>query len=214
MFFGRAAIASIALHLAVIGGVAYIGTGHDASRADNALFIELKGTAVQGTTARTPADIGRPESLLPKKETPVSEAIIPTNVIEQDVAHIVPVSSAVEAVGDNSNKASSTGDGGTEIAYASGESSGTCPNPDIISEIRSAIEREKSYPLIARKRQMEGTVVASFRIDESGTPTDITLVKSSGHGILDKEALQTIKRASPYPTVKGSIEVPISFKLE
>lgn len=80
--------------------------------------------------------------------------------------------------------------------------------------IRAAIEKAKTYPLIARKRGIEGTVLVSFRIDEKGLPQNVMIVKSSGYQTLDEEVAKMLKRAFPLPEVKGEIVIPVTFKLK
>jgi TonB family protein len=79
--------------------------------------------------------------------------------------------------------------------------------------IRAAIEKAKAYPLIARKRGVEGTVLVSFRIDVKGLPQNVMIVKSSGYQILDDEVQKMLKKASPFPELNGEIVIPITFKL-
>ncbi|MGQ9571195.1 MAG: energy transducer TonB [Thermodesulfovibrionales bacterium] len=80
--------------------------------------------------------------------------------------------------------------------------------------IRTAIEKAKTYPLIARKRGMEGTVIVSFRIDGKGLPQDVTIVKSSGYQILDEEVTKMLRKASPFPEINGEIVIPVTFRLK
>jgi len=79
--------------------------------------------------------------------------------------------------------------------------------------IRAAIEKAKSYPFLARKRGIEGSVLFSFKIDSKGLPRDIKIIKSSGYQILDEEVPKMLRKASPFPEVKGEIVIPITFKL-
>jgi len=79
--------------------------------------------------------------------------------------------------------------------------------------IRTAIEKAKSYPLLARKKKIEGTVLVSFRIDKNGLPQGIQIIRSSGYQILDEEVSKIIKRAAPFPEVNHEIVAPITFKL-
>jgi TonB family protein len=79
--------------------------------------------------------------------------------------------------------------------------------------IRAAIEKAKTYPLIARKRGVEGTVLVSFRIDVKGLPQNVMIVKSSGYQILDEEVPKMLRKASPFPELNGEIVIPITFKL-
>jgi TonB family protein len=83
----------------------------------------------------------------------------------------------------------------------------------IYAFIRSAIEKVKTYPFLARKKKIEGTVLTGFTINNKGYPQDIKIKKSSGHEILDSEAMKIVKNSAPLPYVRGEIIVPITFKL-
>jgi protein TonB len=105
---------------------------------------------------------------------------------------------------------------GTAFSEREGRSGGGAPYQGrlvVIERIKSSIQGALLYPALARKRGMEGTVVAGFFIDAGGLPRGIRVIKSSGHGILDREVVSTIKRASPYPFLDGGIEVPVTFRL-
>jgi len=82
-----------------------------------------------------------------------------------------------------------------------------------IGEIRMAIQSAVVYPLIARRRGLEGTVLASFIVDEKGIPHDVQVLQSSGYSIFDREVVRVIHAASPYPTVDVAVEVPVTFLL-
>jgi len=86
-------------------------------------------------------------------------------------------------------------------------------SPAMIDLIGNAIERAKSYPMLARRRGIEGTVHVSFRINESGKPDDIKIQKNSGHSILDSATLKVVQKAGPYPYVENRIEVPVAYRL-
>lgn len=92
---------------------------------------------------------------------------------------------------------------------------------DLIRIIRRRIESAKRYPPEARRVGYEGTVVISFTINLDGTLTDVRVINSSGHTILDRAAVMTIKRAAPFPSLKPytteqslTLEVPITFRLK
>ena len=84
---------------------------------------------------------------------------------------------------------------------------------DSYRAIRTLLERVKSYPLFARKEGMEGTVFVSFTIDKKGLPQDVKIMKSSGYQILDEEVKKMLRKASPFPELRGEIIIPIIFKL-
>lgn len=96
--------------------------------------------------------------------------------------------------------------------FTKGETKGALP-PGITEIIGSAIERAKTYPLIARKRGIEGTVYVSFLISSNGKPREIEILKSSGFRILDRATVKVVEKAGPYPHIENRIEVPVAYKL-
>jgi protein TonB len=85
---------------------------------------------------------------------------------------------------------------------------------NIVEKIRDAIERNKTYPLIARKRRMEGTVHVGFRITPQGRPEEVRIMKSSGFAVLDRATVGIVERAAPFPYIDASLEVPVVFQLD
>jgi len=65
--------------------------------------------------------------------------------------------------------------------------------------IKQKIEENKRYPLLARNKGIEGLVWLKFVILRNGQLKDIKVVKSSSHQILDKAAIESIKKANPFP---------------
>ena len=80
--------------------------------------------------------------------------------------------------------------------------------------IRQSIEKALIYPLLAKKRGMEGTVLTEFTISSRGYAENIRIVRSSGYGILDAAARDTVLKASPFTAARGTIEIPITFRLK
>ena len=85
---------------------------------------------------------------------------------------------------------------------------------EIFELIRNSIERAKTYPVIARKRGIEGTVYISFKINAQGKPQELKILKSSGSNILDTATRDIVKRAAPFPYVDSPVEVPVVFRLD
>lgn len=79
--------------------------------------------------------------------------------------------------------------------------------------IRSAIEKAKTYPLLARKKKIEATVITEFSISNKGYPQDLKITKGSGFEILDSAAMNIISKAAPFPKIDGRIVIPITFTL-
>lgn len=76
------------------------------------------------------------------------------------------------------------------------------------------------YPQIARKEGWEGTVLLLVSVAPSGRPDEITIQRSSGHQVLDKAAIGTVKRWTFHPAKDGNIpihsivKIPIRFALK
>lgn len=77
-----------------------------------------------------------------------------------------------------------------------------------------------TYPLSARRRGIEGTVLVRAEVAAGGECQRVELKKSSGSDALDQAALEAVKKWRFVPAKRGSqavvawVEVPITFKLE
>ena len=84
-----------------------------------------------------------------------------------------------------------------------------------------AIAKHKSYPKIAQMRGWQGECLLDLKIDSSGNVLSTNIKQSSGYESLDNQALEMVRKASPFPAppeaLRGrsfNITVPVSFKLE
>jgi periplasmic protein TonB len=59
------------------------------------------------------------------------------------------------------------------------------------------LQRFKRYPLAAHGGT--GTVLVQFVLNRAGDVIESKVTKSTGNGVLDREALETLRRASPFP---------------
>lgn len=84
------------------------------------------------------------------------------------------------------------------------------------SYIKNMIQRNLTYPRVARKMGWEGKVTVSFVVCENGYVESIKIIETSGIRILDNNAVDTIRRVSPFPKppVKAELIVPIVYRLE
>jgi protein TonB len=83
------------------------------------------------------------------------------------------------------------------------------------------LNRFKRYPEAASRRGVKGVTVVRFRVDREGRVVASEIVKSSGSGLLDEEALALLKRASPLPAPPDAVSdelldnlLPIYFGLK
>ncbi len=85
--------------------------------------------------------------------------------------------------------------------------------------VRDKLQENLAYPLMAKRLEIEGTVIVRFVINPDGSVDEKTIkvVKSSGSNILDKQAVITVKNSIPFePTPnkkKVVVEIPVIFEI-
>jgi protein TonB len=212
--------------------VFFVKLAVESNQANNNEFISEKKESVpkkvvvvkqkkkHQVVTEQPPEIVKPEVALEKAPEPLEAKTIEDDELLKE--NLDKVRADEDPVPDNSLE---TYDDQEEIVQASlaspvSESKGlrngsarSGLSPAIIDFIGNAIERAKTYPVLARKRGMEGTVYVSFRINKSGSPDEIEILKSSGHRILDSATVKVIKKAGPYPHIKNRVEVPVAYRL-
>lgn len=76
------------------------------------------------------------------------------------------------------------------------------------------------YPLAARRRGHEGTVIVHAEVGSDGLCRQAMLKQGSGHPLLDRAAVEAVRKWRFVPAKRGEtavsawVEVPITFKLE
>ncbi len=86
--------------------------------------------------------------------------------------------------------------------------------------IRSILDSNKKYPILALQRRQEGTPIVEFTILKNGEVIGLNLI-SSGHRLLDREAKKIVLKSSPFPPIPASVgkstinlRIPINFNLQ
>ena len=75
------------------------------------------------------------------------------------------------------------------------------------------IEKEKKYPILARRNRIQGTCIVSFTLNTDGTMSGIKLVKGAGGG-LGEEALRVVRLLKfKKPDYAILTSLPIVFRL-
>jgi protein TonB len=67
------------------------------------------------------------------------------------------------------------------------------------------VARYQRYPSAARSLHLEGRVDMQFAISRDGTLLGVWVKTSSGQGVLDKEAIETIRRSQPLPSIPSEL---------
>ena len=86
--------------------------------------------------------------------------------------------------------------------------------------VQKLILNDFSYPAEAREAGFQGTVKLSLKLSHQGDLLDLKVKDSSGYRVLDDDALNTAKKASPYPPFSPEItekemwvDIPIVYQL-
>lgn len=86
-----------------------------------------------------------------------------------------------------------------------------------LNKIREAIQKAQIYPLIAQKKRMSGVVKVEFIWKSDKTLVDLKIIQSSGYTLLDKSALESIRKASlNFPSYERNLKItlPISYEIK
>lgn len=90
-----------------------------------------------------------------------------------------------------------------------------------INHFEEWIAQQIVYPPKARKKHIQGKVLTRILINQEGYLVRITIMKSSGNKLLDKEAIRVLKLSPQWTPAKQSgrnvnqlFTVPIIFKIE
>jgi protein TonB len=82
------------------------------------------------------------------------------------------------------------------------------------------LSRYKDYPMMARRRGIEGTARLRIKLARSGKVLSAVLVTDTGSSILDQAALRMVERATPFPSMPDTYSgdsftfvAPVDFKL-
>jgi protein TonB len=76
------------------------------------------------------------------------------------------------------------------------------------------------YPLPSRRRREEGIVLLNVQVEVDGTPAAVSLNRSCGHPLLDRAALDAVRRWTFEPAraagvpVSSLVVIPVRFSLD
>lgn len=84
-------------------------------------------------------------------------------------------------------------------------------------QVHSLVRENFSYPRSAMVRKEQGQATVKVSLSADGNITGVTLTKSSGSEILDREAVriaQKVRRFPAPPSGTTSVSLPIAFRLD
>lgn len=74
-------------------------------------------------------------------------------------------------------------------------------------KIKKKIDKNWSYPPQASEQKKEGTTTVKFSLNKNGKLVKSRIVSSSGHDVLDREALDVVRAAAPYEPFPTNINL-------
>lgn len=79
--------------------------------------------------------------------------------------------------------------------------------------VMAKLAKAKRYPASARARREEGTAQVRFTVSRQGRVSGVSVARSSGSTSLDREAMDTVRRAQPLPPVPEGLAAPMQMTL-
>lgn len=158
----------------------------------------------------------------------------PTAAPATTTAATAPSSSAVMSTGKSGNEATAGGSGSAHGGGSGGSGSGRGQaysgngagnSSDQLRKrylaeqfeyIKNLIEKNIKYPARALRMGWSGKVVVSFTILENGRVSNMKIISSSGHNLLDENIMDTIKTVEPFPKppVSALLKIPFDYRTE
>jgi protein TonB len=230
---------SIALHAALLAGLPELWTFSDpptpspltawlapgAQPAGTAELPQTEAPKPAVEAAPRPRKTAKPaptmREVAPTPERDVPAEVAPPTVQEAIPAERVSVATSASASGPKSGRAAPA-----EASVALAAPAGEAP-PDLgsLAQYRLALigaaKRHKTYPPRAIDRGLEGRVDVRLVIGTDGALARALVKRSSGHEVLDRQALELMRTASgltPVPPALRNrefvVEVPVLYELK
>jgi protein TonB len=116
----------------------------------------------------------------------------------------------VEEAKDNPSPLSLIGSAASAAvpSFRSSQSAGEPPSPAAIEYgriVRSHVNQNRIYPQQDRSTPIFGTAVVHFFLLPDGRLKNVEIVHSSGNDIIDRVAIESIQRATPFPPVPPNV---------
>ncbi|MEQ9044018.1 MAG: energy transducer TonB, partial [Sneathiellaceae bacterium] len=166
---------------------------------------------------------GRPPDRAPAATAaaPATAATVPAAARDSPAPAGSP-GTAPGAAAETADGPAMSGSAGTVADQGAG--TGGAADPSLLGgyfgRIRAILERNRRYPPQAQAMRQQGVVVLAFALDREGRLLDWRILQTSGHRLLDAEAVDLLRRVAPLPPFPAGIggdrldlEVPIRFDL-
>lgn len=213
-------------------GSGHAGGGGGGGSAESLFPDKLSETDVAQRTAAVEA---QSSALTPPEQAAQAQSLL-ADVAEKAASPAAPAAQAPSPAGpaDTGGSTAAVSDGGSGGGSGSGSgtgeesgegsgngqgsgdsgAAGTGSAPFDSDGFWSAVNANKSYPPMAIKRGLTGTVTVTVVLDSSG---NCVSASADSSGLLAKAAVNAVYAACPYPNGTGStvmVHVPVTFNLQ
>lgn len=216
-FDRRPILPALLIHLLIASALIFfavvdrqqVGSVHPFAKTDSVLMIAISDIQ--------PAEVGASEHAfvddlpvdMPEESAKPSEAEIPS----EDVRPPLPTVKQVKETLRVATKQGVVVDGQSSASRGDVEQ-------DAYARAQHHLNPPPDYPMMLRRRGIEGTVWLRVRVDRSGLPEQIVLIRTSGYRLFDESALRAVARwrfkpARSQGTAMASwVEFPVRFTLQ
>jgi len=219
---------SFAIHLIILSGVILLRNSNQVS------LPQLEGITVEINSIDFPAQEVKHKSSVPATARPAIKEkvnVVATPVLQTETANpamqaemTVPVQAkislpATPPAAKAQTPATQPQPQNHKTAAAADNAAAVITQADSINReygarVRELIDRQKEYPLMARRSGVEGTVYIKFVIGRDGSLKKAEVSRSSGRRILDRAAINAVSAVRRFPAVPASMEGPeLNFEL-
>ncbi|MFO8049473.1 MAG: energy transducer TonB [Desulfosudaceae bacterium] len=205
-------VISLAVHVLIFAHIA------DIYHSESLTYIELAMRDISKPSGRA---IPRPRS---RPENPKVHEAEQLNIARPNVPPAAADNfndPAPESLTENISVPDFSGDAAASDWQADG-SPVFATTRDYFDMVRMKIESHKKYPSRARQKQFQGRVRIRFLITPDGQVSSLKITKRSPHEILDRAALEAVRKAAPLPRPptnlfaeekKITVEITVMFEL-
>lgn len=167
-----------------------------------------------------PPPVAAPASTVPTTAPrPVATLSAKADALPQQTQVGGEIGSASKAAAGGASTATGEGTGAKGSGQTAVESRETLQKRYLrehFAYIRDLIGKELRYPRQAIRMNWSGRVTVTFLVLVDGSVADLRVSHSSGVSLLDRNALETVERAAPFPKppVSARLVMPVDYILE
>lgn len=224
--FAWAVLASVVVHGVALGWLPGLQQAQDLMSKPLSVLL-LPAPVAERVTERVPEPVAEPVAVPPAptfpRELRKAEAPAPTPVLTRSAQAPVLDAPAVPAV-PAAPPVATAAPAVSQPAPSVPVSRPAAADPAVLAaygrNLAGAVAVHQRYPRLAQIRQWQGTTLLQLELAVGGQLQSVRVLSSSGHDILDRQAIDMVRAAVPLPPFPASfagrsltVDVPVVFRL-